>query len=213
MKLKKIASLMLAGIMAVSMLAGCKSGDSNSTPNEETEAPVSSDFTSTVLGKTSEATRDKLTVNADDKLDEAVAFVARNTTNADYKKNITAVATTWSFVTEAKKVMGEDKASELNYDDDKLGILAASDEWNFSAVTNDSVWWTMYIVSAEKSDDYIAKEIANGLDNVSDTMTAADCKYSVRVAKANIKAETGKDFGESVLIAVAVTVDNTTNNH
>ena len=33
MKLKKIASLMLAGIMAVSMLAGCK-GDSSSTPTD-----------------------------------------------------------------------------------------------------------------------------------------------------------------------------------
>ena len=37
MKLKKIASLMLAGIMAVSMLAGCKSG---STTSEEPENPV-----------------------------------------------------------------------------------------------------------------------------------------------------------------------------
>ena len=32
MKLKKIASLMLAGIMAVSMLAGCGEGNANSTP-------------------------------------------------------------------------------------------------------------------------------------------------------------------------------------
>ena len=37
MKLKKIASLMLAGIMAVSMLAGCKGSD---TTNEEQENPV-----------------------------------------------------------------------------------------------------------------------------------------------------------------------------
>ena len=34
MKLKKIASLMLAGIMAVSMLAGCKSGTPNPNPGE-----------------------------------------------------------------------------------------------------------------------------------------------------------------------------------
>ena len=213
MKLKKIASLMLAGIMAVSMLAGCKGGDSNSTPNEETETPVNSDFTSTVLGKTSEATRDKLTVNADDKLDEAVAFVARNSTIASYKKDIDNVEAAWGLVTEAKKVMGEDD-SKLEYTDDALAI-GGGNGWDFSGTNapNDKTWWTMYIVSAEKSDDYIAKEIANGLDEVSDTMTAADCKYSVRVAKANIKAETGKDFGESVLIAVAVTVDNTTNNH
>ena len=37
MKLKKIASLMLAGIMAVSMLAGCKSGDNG---NSGEESPI-----------------------------------------------------------------------------------------------------------------------------------------------------------------------------
>ena len=36
MKLKKIASLMLAGIMAVSMLAGCKDGASSSTSDDDT---------------------------------------------------------------------------------------------------------------------------------------------------------------------------------
>ena len=39
MKLKKIASLMLAGIMAVSMLAGCSNGNSNSGNTEEPVAP------------------------------------------------------------------------------------------------------------------------------------------------------------------------------
>ena len=35
MKLKKIASLMLAGVMAVSMLAGCAETNANSTPNTD----------------------------------------------------------------------------------------------------------------------------------------------------------------------------------
>ena len=39
MKLKKIASLALAGIMAVSMLAGCSNGNSNSGNTEEPVAP------------------------------------------------------------------------------------------------------------------------------------------------------------------------------
>ena len=42
MKLKKIASLALAGIMAVSMLAGCKDGSSSSTPTEPDVNPVDS---------------------------------------------------------------------------------------------------------------------------------------------------------------------------
>ena len=44
MKLKKIASLMLAGIMAVSMLAGCKGNTINEQPNEQPEEPTTSGY-------------------------------------------------------------------------------------------------------------------------------------------------------------------------
>ena len=46
MKLKKIASLALAGIMAVSMLAGCN-GSSSSTPTEP-ETPTTSNYAATL---------------------------------------------------------------------------------------------------------------------------------------------------------------------
>ncbi|WP_144064141.1 hypothetical protein [Faecalibacterium sp. An58] len=49
MKLKKIASLALAGIMAVSMLAGCKDGSSSSSSSSENTTPatgVSAEFAS-----------------------------------------------------------------------------------------------------------------------------------------------------------------------
>ena len=42
MKLKKIASLMLAGIMAVSMLAGCKSGSNGNDTNNDVTPSTSS---------------------------------------------------------------------------------------------------------------------------------------------------------------------------
>ena len=40
MKLKKIASLALAGIMAVSMLAGCKDGSSQEDPSSSSQVPT-----------------------------------------------------------------------------------------------------------------------------------------------------------------------------
>ena len=40
MKLKKIASLALAGIMAVSMLAGCKDGTSQEDPSSSSQVPT-----------------------------------------------------------------------------------------------------------------------------------------------------------------------------
>ena len=66
MKLKKIASLALAGIMAVSMLAGCKdggNGNSGSSSSENTN--TTSNVTESVLAKSLKLLR-TLTVNADD---------------------------------------------------------------------------------------------------------------------------------------------------
>ena len=59
MKLKKIASLMLAGIMAVSMLAGCKSDTTPTTPDENT-IPSVSDSTSTFYKELNVTMRDRL---------------------------------------------------------------------------------------------------------------------------------------------------------
>ena len=52
MKLKKIASLMLAGIMAVSMLAGCKDGASSSEPTKpETDNTVTASIATAMNGE------------------------------------------------------------------------------------------------------------------------------------------------------------------
>ena len=75
MKLKKIASLMLAGIMAVSMLAGCKSGTPDSKPNEGEEENTASGY-SAMLG---EKAADDLAKND---LDEIFTFAD----NADDQK-------------------------------------------------------------------------------------------------------------------------------
>ena len=56
MKLKKIASLMLAGIMAVSMLAGCKSA---TEPTEEPEVTPVTGAAATVNGEL-DANKDKI---------------------------------------------------------------------------------------------------------------------------------------------------------
>ena len=64
MKLKKIASLMLAGIMAVSMLAGCKDAASSSKPTEEPEVPaagVSAEFASYLTDNSRVAFKDDAT--------------------------------------------------------------------------------------------------------------------------------------------------------
>ena len=59
MKLKKIASLALAGVMAVSMLAGCKSGTPNPNPGEgEGEGNTATGYSATLGDKVSDAVKD-----------------------------------------------------------------------------------------------------------------------------------------------------------
>ena len=76
MKLKKIASLMLAGIMAVSMLAACGEGKGNSNSGSSSSSQTTnSGYSSTILNKTYKA---KMLASAADnaKLTEAVKVVA-----------------------------------------------------------------------------------------------------------------------------------------
>ena len=78
MKLKKIASLMLAGIMAVSMLAGCKDGASSSTPTNPIE-PVDNSFATDVNAELSDAYKGLLSFSSDSDLTAAVNKIAAST--------------------------------------------------------------------------------------------------------------------------------------
>ena len=86
MKLKKIVSLALTGILAVSMLAGCKNGTGSSDPTKE---PVASDLTSAVIAAVTE-TNVTYTKSAD--LDKAIAeYLVKNGTKAAGKISATAL--------------------------------------------------------------------------------------------------------------------------
>ena len=78
MKLKKIVSLALAGVMTVSMLAGCNDDAGNSNNPSSDGQTTTNGFTEAVLGRASQAAQEKLTVNGDTSLDDAVAYVAEN---------------------------------------------------------------------------------------------------------------------------------------
>ena len=90
MKLKKIASLMLAGVMAVSMLAGC-SGKSDSG-NEGVVVPSTSSIVTAFNDGQSEDNKVKVTFTADAELDaalqKAVAMQGENVNDANTKANI-----------------------------------------------------------------------------------------------------------------------------
>ena len=80
MKLKKIASLALAGIMAVSMLAGCKDNPSSSTPTDP-ETPVVSNAAEYANYMLSGPQKNIFTFGSNADLDSNVKKVAENSDN------------------------------------------------------------------------------------------------------------------------------------
>ena len=79
MKLKKIASLMLAGIMAVSMLAGCKTGTTTDDGNTDVK-PVASDAVAIMNDAQSAVKFDN-----DADFDAALAAAAKKATHKNVK--------------------------------------------------------------------------------------------------------------------------------
>ena len=72
MKLKKIASLMLAGVMAVSMLAGCNTAAVDPEQPEQPEQPTTSAAAEALRSELTGSAREKVTAVADAELDTAL---------------------------------------------------------------------------------------------------------------------------------------------
>ena len=77
MKLKKIASLMLAGVMAVSMLAGCSGNGSNNNNNND-DPVVDSSLTGQVIAALDEDTTKNVEFAADSNLEAVLNKVVSN---------------------------------------------------------------------------------------------------------------------------------------
>ena len=205
MKLKKIASLALAGIMAVSMLAGCKDGGNSNSGSSSENTNTTSNVTESVLAKSSKAVNNVLTVNADDTLDKAVTFAAENATTAGNNSVLKQVASTQSYAVNALKVA-----------DDWVYTSTSVETYTFdSTKVEDETYWSLYIVTAPKTNDWIAGEVADMLDQMvakTGNMSGQNCEYSVRVATAEINAVNSGNT-DGYLVGIAVTVDDTSNNH
>ena len=98
MKLKKIASLMLAGVMAVSMLTACgdntiNDNEQNGKPEEPTVADVVSDVKAGIKSWNSDL---EITVESSKNMDAAIKKGAD--LNTDYKKTEQSIVNTLNYV-------------------------------------------------------------------------------------------------------------------
>ena len=213
MKLKKIASLALAGIMAVSMLAACGEGTNNGNSGSSSEnTNQNTGYSAYILDKTDVA---KLYVTAEDdaRLTSAVKAVAKNAYTSGANGALQGLSETyWSnAISVADSIMGGGatystglaKEPSLKVDKD-LGKDASY------------TYYIMWYISRKESDDVIDKLVANQLDIIAAALGTPKpgegdtYKYTVSLAKTDwLKGDDASKNDDAVLIGVAVTLDYT----
>ena len=143
MKLKKIASLMLAGIMAVSMLAACDGQTINNGNNGEENGPTTTDLSGEVLNILNDrdvTVPEYVTFKNDTALDAALKFAAGSAGVMDVMPEYLASDTLVDVATDVYNNLAN-----------KVGVTESSD--------GDRIWNTdigsyAELVYAEKQDSY-----------------------------------------------------------
>ena len=158
MKLKKIASLMLAGVMAVSMFAGC----ATTTPEqpEQPETPATSNAADMLYSELTGSAKDKVSAVANADLDEALE---------------NAVDKYFDYTSIVDDVYGYNYLTEISLS--KLGTsvnnamkASYAPGIRFSGIDNrdddsDKVAVAVYAINASTSDAYVMEQIADQLDS------------------------------------------------
>ena len=162
MKLKKIASLMLAGIMAVSMLAGCKTADNGGNGGEGEGDVTPTSTTASVLRENlnGRAKRD-VTAVSDGDLDATLQkAVDTYYTSAMYNKY------RWIFdITDDKSGdVREDELGKAVIGDNKSSITEINNKTDDKTVTAVEV----YVVNSSVSDAYLLEQLGKKLSDCFD---------------------------------------------
>ena len=213
MKLKKIASLALAGIMAVSMLTACGEGTGNGNSGSSSSQPTApTGYTSSVLAETNLA-KDFVTGTDDSKLNAMVNAVAEMKVNyagaTGYKLWLLQDGTAWN--TAARMMTGAMNKPGVNGLAGLSGLTKPTE-------SNDGVYYALYYIENKYADNLVDSLVADMLDSIAKSVINStdanvnDTDYTVSVAKADMNVSEAATNGAKdgfVLVGIAVTTDYT----
>ena len=235
MKLKKIASLALAGIMAVSMLAGCKDGGNGNSGSSSSGNTSTASGYSTVLKNnlSSEVTNKKYISFADNANDEAALRAALENVS-DRGIDITLIQNnnlkniyTWN--TDGFEEMIADFVKEAGFDDPSKDIKPG--DLSMSWYTNDAYRnynvkdGTLYVIDGsvgiEEAVKRVAAEVEDSLAALAENSgkgagnaglkNVYDYSYVVSVSVVN-KPTNSITWQNASINVIAVTVTRTVSN-
>ena len=220
MKLKKIASLMLAGIMAVSMLAGCKDGASSNTPDDDTVVtPVATGVAAGANGVLSDYAVKTLGVSFEE--DKALLDALTAASSSYKSKDIEDLVTKNGYESAAMATKGADIAKKISKA--MAGTETAYTQYNGS---NGSGMFTLsgegtkkvvavYTVGANYDAKQAGAMVGHSLCNSGDLMTAGFMPASNATYNASYDADiaavkiTSNDTSSKSMWLVAVVLTQT----
>ena len=212
MKLKKIASLMLAGIMAVSMLAGCKSG--TTTDDEKNPVvPVASNAVKYVEDALDSDWKDMITVSTSSDLDSWVKDFGTNASKVTAKKIFDA------YIAPTLKTYDEALTNDIGTKLKEQGLIV-SDDFNEMPENykSQSFGW-IYLVSGQLDEKAAVEAVVDNIadwgtatarvvDKIIDGTTVYNCDYDVNVS--TLKVTNDSLTGETAWVVGIVMTQNVT---
>ncbi|OUN69770.1 hypothetical protein B5G12_10935 [Faecalibacterium sp. An58] len=220
MKLKKIASLALAGIMAVSMLTACGEGTSNSGSSSSENTSTASGY-SAMLGEKaakalSSSDRDKIVSfadNADDQkaLEKVVLNNVAQSSVQNILRDVAGVNGTWNTGDPTIRTVDADFANEI----EAVGGVSAVDTW--AASVNDDTFASVWVASGDISMNTVLDTVFDTLENdfkalkkddVFQTLVDVNYTYDVAVSVVNVPVTYNTNRSGSVnFVAVSIVRD------
>ena len=169
MKLKKIASLMLAGVMAVSMLTACDTTSNDGDDNQGDDnivIPVDDSLATAVNNELSAAVKNTLPITADSNLEAALKAVADKIATEDLKNDLFIVS---SDAKDVRHLMGLDDDASLTtglynaYSSDPVGVT--NWDWKYFSDEATSVKTTVDLIvyDGALTEEGLAHAVANDL--------------------------------------------------
>ena len=211
MKLKKIASLALAGIMAVSMLAGCSGSSSSNSTEEPDVTPVVTDVVAGANNVINGYAKNVLGISYTEDADLAKALEAAASSTYksadiekigayDEDKNVTSTSGVTAKIT--KSLTGTNNS-----------LTWANNNFTLDAEETNKVLWVYTVGGSFGSDDagaFVADNMNSAMNATSMPASNATYKADYTADIAAVKVTSKEDSSKSAwVIAVVITQDIT----
>ena len=216
MKLKKIVSLALAGIMAVSMLTACGEGDSNSTVTPPVDNTTSTGLSAQLGAEASDLTNSKVTfadsTALNNALKHAVGNIGDRTISQAFIQNINAVTYLgnmqgWNAVGAAVGVLEDDMDVDVPMAATVTGVADTVNGLNPSnAQYNENNYNTVMLFAVDSGVEMtsIIEQLSNLIDDDMDDLVTS---FNVNTVNNNDQHEVSYHYTCSVASTSKTFVD------